>query len=57
MGRTNDVHLRRGALLTAVVAAIGFGWAGYVNNLGGQIRHTEISGGRQAVQQTPEAED
>jgi hypothetical protein len=57
MGRTNDVHLRRGALLTAVVAAIGFGWAGYVNNLGGQIRHTEISGGQQAVQQTPEAED
>ena len=48
MGRTNDVHLRRGALLTTVVAALGFGWAAYVNNLGGQIRHPEITTGAAA---------
>ena len=51
MGRTSDTQLRRGALLTAVVATVGFGWAAYVNNLGGQIRHTEISGGQQATTQ------
>jgi hypothetical protein len=54
MGRTNDVHLRRGALLTTVVAALGFGWAAYVNNLGGQIRHPEITTG--AAAQAPTAE-
>ena len=50
VGRSDDQRLRTGAMATAVIAAVGIGLAGYVNNLGGQIRHTEISGGQQSAQ-------
>ena len=50
VGRAAEQRRRTGAMATAVIAAVGIGLAGYVNNLGGQIRHTEISGGQQAVQ-------
>ncbi|MBU3741813.1 MAG: hypothetical protein FGM24_05955 [Candidatus Kapabacteria bacterium] len=54
LGRSNEQHLRTGATAVALVAAVGIGIAGYVNNLGGQIRHPEISTG--ATAQAPAAE-
>ena len=48
LGRSNEQRLRTGATVTAVIAAVGIGIAGYVNNLGGQIRHPEITTGAAA---------